>query len=159
MEHEEKQTSSLASSNGGFLWIDFCLLVVISILYGIGRDNSWGIRAGEFLLIYILLKSGFILTRWITCGLNLVFTSIGNIVTLIFNFWWILGVSVYYIFTIVEFFKDSNDWKQNANSLWSGMVVIITEGILALFLLLVILLIYSWIYPFQLQSIVEKNRD
>ena len=45
---------------------------------------------------------------------------------------WTKGLMV---FAIVEFFKDSNDCKQNANSLWAGMVVVIVEGMLALFLL------------------------
>ena len=93
MENKNDTAAASSSSNGGVLCIDFCLLVTVSILYGVGKDNSWGVRAGEFLLIYILLKSAFILTRWITLGVSLAFVLIASIVNIVFNLLWIIGVN------------------------------------------------------------------
>ena len=64
----------------------------------------------------------------------------GLVVTLVWTVIWIIGISIYYIWVIINFFKDSNDCKDDATVLWVGVLIIVIEGFAFLSILAIILL-------------------
>ena len=60
---------------------------------------------------------------------------------------WVVGMSVYYVWIILEFFRDSNDCKGEATEMWVGLLLIIIEAFGFLSIILVVILVLALILP------------
>ena len=161
MEERERMFKENAAtlSNKILFFIDVAVLVLVSILYGIGKDSSWKISWDNLLITFIIIRSIFIGFRMIHWWIDVNITQVSGYWTLFFFILWVPTMAVYYVIELKNFFQsDNSDWKDNASKLWGAALVITIEGLIFLAIFSVVLIIFSiWILGFVLRSC--KNTD
>ena len=126
-------------NNGSFICWDLLNILVISILYGVGKDKVCNQDIKSLVLAYIIIKACLVAVRLVLCGIRMWSVLASVIITLIFTFTWILGMCTYYIISLVYFFNSDNNWLDNATLIWVAMLLIVIEGISMLVVLPILL--------------------
>ena len=147
MQARQNNNKTVEVSQQGFLCSDLVVLISILLLYLNGIDQSCGIEAAQILLIYIIIKASFIGVRCCQCFVLVVSPNIGLVMTVIWTVVWMLGISVYYVWVLTQFFKDSNDCREYATTLWIGLLIVTIESIAFLVIIAVALLVLLCCIP------------
>ena len=119
--------SSLIQSS--FSFSDAISLIIIGILYGVGKDRQCNQGVMEIVLAFIIIKSSLILIRGFLWWIMWMASTIGLIIEFIFNIVWIIGMCIFYIIWLIYFFDSENDWLEKSSVIWVAMLLIIIEAI------------------------------
>ena len=130
-----------------FSFSDAISLIIIGILYGVGKDRQWNQGVMEIVLAFIILKSSLILIRGLLCWITCMTSTIGFIFEFLFNIIWIIGMCIFYIIWLIYFFDSANDWLEKSSVIWVAMLLIIIEAI-SMFVVLPCILCWTvWAIP------------
>ena len=148
---------TLGTTHISFIIADAINIIIISILYGIGRDKNCDMDIKRMVLAYIIIKSSFWLLRWLCWGIMIIPSIIPIIVNLGFLAFWILGMTAYYIVALMYFFNSNNDWQEHGVVIWVAMLLIVLESILMLIVVSILLLILWCNLPSMILFINKSN--
>ena len=126
-----KNDNALTFSNKIMFFVDATLLILVSVLYGFGKDKDWAVDSNKILLIYIIFKSIFWCFRVLAWLLDEYATQVGGYWTSLYFVLWVPTMLVYFIIELAVFFdKDQKDCRKNASAKWGGLLVVAIEGLI-----------------------------
>ncbi|CAI2380964.1 unnamed protein product [Moneuplotes crassus] len=112
------------------------MLIAISVLYEIGKEETCGINAEELIFVYIIIKSSFIFLR-IPFFLGAIFSNrAGMKIYYAWNALCAAGMTVFYIIILVNFFDSGNNCKHPAANIWTALLLVTIEGITSMIILI-----------------------
>ncbi|CAI2381542.1 unnamed protein product [Moneuplotes crassus] len=153
-----EQNSNTVKGEAPLACTDLLMLIAVSVMYGIGKDETCGINADGLVLAYIILKSCFIFLRIILCCGVIFLKKAGLIIYLAWIFIWVIGIIVFYIIVLVNFFDSDNNCKGPATNIWVALLLVTIEAIAALSILAILLCCLSFLVPIIIcLSVAKKN--
>ncbi|CAI2382208.1 unnamed protein product [Moneuplotes crassus] len=152
----EQRSNSTSKGEAPLACQDLLILIAVSILYSIGKDEECGIEAKKLVLIYLIIKACFIFLRCCQCFVIFFLGKFGIISHLIWTVTWITGIIVFYIIVLTNFFSSDNDCKENAINIWVALLIITIEGIAVLSIVAILILILSCILPIFIYNSMKR---
>ena len=146
-EGEKGSKVSLGTSHVSFVIADIINIIVIAILYGIGREKTCDDHVKKMVLAYLIIKAWMVLLRWACCWLLMLPNIIGVIINLGFTLFWILGMMAYYIAALVYFFSKDNDCLDNGTVVWVAMLLIVIEAFSMIIIMCILLCVLACMIP------------
>ena len=142
----------------GLMFIENLIgLILISILYGVGKDTDWSVDSKGIVISYIILTVFAILFKVISMGLTYItfenqFLLRANVITSIVAFFLL---NIYYINVLAIFFDPASNWKDKAPVIWGAHLIIWMESIIIILLTTVLI----FLIPFTVLYFIMKRSE